>query len=401
MPKPMTIHGTVAEGFEPVARAFEQNFRRRGEVGASVCMHHRGERVVDLWAGLANRDTGAPWEPHTLVTVFSVTKGLVALCMLMQHARGHVDYDGPVADYWPEFAANGKGEITVRQLMNHRSGLIGVRQELTLDELEAWDPVAAKLADESPFWEPGTKQGYHGVSYGLYVRELFQRVAGETIGTFLRREVCGPLDADAHIGLAPEHQERVGRLIKPRFRQRLKALPGVITKGTPEGRVARALLDKASGTFTAFANPSALGFKSGDNFNTPRVHRMELPWCNGLASARGLATIYSVLSLGGSQDGVKLVPAELLEAVHPRQSWSERDGVLHKPLGWSQGFLKEEGHMFSPNPEAFGHAGMGGALGWADPVAELSIGYVMNQMDGHIRSPRALALCHAVYEAIG
>lgn len=401
MSRDIEIQGETATGFETVKEAFQQNFARRRELGAAVAVYYHGEKVVDLWAGRANKETDQPWEEDTIAPVFSVTKGLAALCMLILQSRGGFDYDAPIAEYWPEFAKNGKSAITVRELMNHRSGLAGIRSPITLDDLDAWDPIVEMMENETPVWEPGSQQGYHAVSYGLYLRELFERIANKSIGTFLKDEVCEPLGADVYLGLPESEQGRVARMYGPKFLGRIKQLPGLVTGGTTEGRVGRALLQRNSTTRIAFAEPAPLGFKSGNNFNTRRIHAMELPWCGAIASARGIAGIYSVLAQGGSANGLCLAPKASLAAVHERQSWSDRDAVIHKSLGWSQGFLKEEEHLFSPNPESFGHAGMGGALGWADPVSQVGFGYVPNQMSGHIRSPRAIALCHAVYEAIG
>ncbi|MCA9564408.1 MAG: beta-lactamase family protein, partial [Myxococcales bacterium] len=357
---------------------------------------HRGRKVVDLWGGIADAEQQTPWQEDTLVPVFSVSKGIVATCVLHLSMNNGFDYDQPITEYWPEFDGPGKTELTARDIMNHRSGLVGISQDLTLDQLDEWTPARKALEEQSPFWTPGTQQGYHAVSYGLYVRELFERMAEERLGGYLAREISDPLGASVYLGLPDTETHRVARLYRPLTRQRLAAIPGILTGGSNEGRVARALLSKNSYTYRAFAHPAALGFKSGDNFNTTRVHQMELPWCNVVATARGLAKVYDQLA----REGGDLIDSEVLAPVYQRQSWQEMDNVLRKPMGFSQGFVKEETRLFSPNVESFGHPGMGGALGWADPVARLSIGYVMNRMDGHVRSPRALALCHAAYSAL-
>ncbi len=382
-----------------MAQAFEENFARRGELGASVCVIHKGERVVDLWGGCADRKTGQPWERHTMGTVFSSTKGIAAAALLMLLDRGLYELDAPVADYWPEFAEHGKGTITVRTLLCHRAGLCALDAPLTLDDLEDPAKKAAAAAAQAPLWEPGTDQGYHAVTFGLYAAELFARLSGERLGTFIEREIRGPLGIDLYLGLPRALNERVSTLYRARPRTVLtEVIPRALSGLTYEGKVYRAVMKKGTCTHRAFANPPELGLKGIHNFNTPRVRGMELAWCNGVTNARGLATLYAaLLGMAGPEP---LVRRTTLEPVFERQSWAEPDRVLLKRMGFAQGFVKEERHLFSPNPRSFGHPGAGGALGWADPDAELAIGYVMNQMDFRIRSPRALALCHAAYRCV-
>jgi CubicO group peptidase (beta-lactamase class C family) len=390
-----TVHGSVKPGFEAVESAFRENFERRGEVGAAACAWHAGEKVVDLWGGLADRESRRAWTQDTLVVAFSATKGLVALCLLMLADRGKLDYDRRVADYWPEFAARGKESITVRELLNHRAGLSAVDQPLTLS---GWcDPaqLGPVLAGQRPHWRPGSHQGYGAVSTAAYAAELFRRVAGRSVGQFLATEVAGQLDADVYIGLPPELEDRVATLYPSHLNARLRLLPEAVTGRTVEGRLIRSLLRRRSLPRRAFSNPN-LGRGALGVFNDPATHRLEIPWGGGIASARGLARVYAALA----GDDTELCRRESIEPLMRRQSWSERDQVLLKPLGFSQGFVKEERHVFSPGEEAFGHSGMGGSLGLADPARELSFAYVMNRMDVRVRSPRCLALCHALYGCI-
>ena len=388
-------------GFEPVREAFEANFRERGELGAAFCVIHRGRRVVDLHGGWADRASRRPWEADTLGTIFSSTKGLAATCFLMLADRGDLDYDTPLGDIWPEMGRAGRGDITVRTLLNHRAGLCAIDAPLSLDDLEDPERTEAALVAQVPLWEPGTGQGYHGVSFGPYASAVFRRLAGKSLGTFLAQEVAGPLGADVHLGLPEALDDRVATLYPVGVGERLfRGVPWVVRyPRSVERRLIRALMRPASLTARAFASPAALGQKGLKNFNLPRVRRMELAWANGIASARGLARVYSALSARGAVDGVQLCRPETLHPVYGRQSF-EMDKVILKPLGWSQGFIKEQPHLFSPAPEAFGHPGAGGPLGFADPTRELAFGYVMNRMDFRLRSPRCLALCHAVYRAL-
>ncbi len=402
MAKAPDVHGVVQPGFEPVREAFIQNFTDRGEYGASVCIMRRGEVVVDLWGGKADVGEDRDWQHDTLGVLFSSTKGLAAICLLMLHDRGLLDYDAPVASYWPEFAVHGKQDITVRTLLCHRAGLIALEKDLSLADMAHPHKMAEVAANTVPAWTPGEGQGYHGVSYGYFVSELFRRIAGESIGAFLAREVAAPLDADVHIGLDAEHDRRVATLYTQRKRDVLtKILPRVFLSPKVEGRVYRSVMfgGAESHTRRAFANPSALGTRGVNNFNKAQVRRLELPWANGIGSARGLARAYHPLALDGAHNGVRLVAEHVARLPVDRHSWSY-DRVLHKPMGFTLGFVKEEPQLFSPSVRAFGHPGAGGALGWADPDEGLSIGYVLNRMDFHIRSKRALALCHALYSCV-
>lgn len=396
------VHGSTVRRFAAVKDELARSFRNGSEQGCSLAVWHEGELVVDLWGGTRDRARRLPFEPDTLATMFSTTKGMVALCFLMLADRGKLDYDTPIAEHWPAFGSADKRAITIRMLLNHRSGLVGLAEPLTIEQLEHRpDQVIAILERQRPAWEPGTSQGYHGVTFGLYAAELFHRIAGESLGTFFAREVARPLGADVHIGLPEALEPRCAEIVSVATRDRLlRALPSFVFGETNESRVMVDVL-RGGDSRRAFAHPAELGADGVANFATRRVRALELPWGNGMGTARGLCRVYSALAGGGAIDGVRLVRPESLEPVMARQSWSERDRVLHKPLGWSQGFLKEETHLFSPSVESFGHAGAGGALGWCDPKRRVAIGYLTVNMAHQVRSPRALALCRATYASIG
>lgn len=403
MPSAPRIDGHVDPAFQRVADAFRENFTRRRELGASVCVTVEGRTVVDLWGGIADPADRRPWNADTICTIFSCTKGLAATCLMMLADRGVLDYDAPVAQYWPEFAQNGKGDITVRTLLAHRAGLVMVEEPITLDDLgRDRTRVDAIIAKATPLWAPGTSQGYHGVTYGLYVNALWRRLESRSLGTFFREEVAEPLGLELHIGVPEAVDSKIARLIPTDFREKVGGVvPKLIGHRGLEGRFFRAAVSgKATGL--AFRWPKELGARGIGNFNLPRVRRMELLWANATGNARGLAELYGVLAQGGARGDVRLVSKETLERnAHPRDTWEEMDQVLRKPLGWSCGFIKEEPHLFSPTSESFGHPGAGGALGLADPVHGFGFGYVMNRMGHHVRSPRAIALCHALYDSLG
>jgi len=397
----VVVHGEVAPGFERVADAFRDNFVARGEIGASVCVVADGARVVDLWGGWADRDSCRPWQRDTVAILFSATKGLAAMTVLALAEAGLVDYDRPVADYWPGFAAAGKQAITVRTLMNHRAGLHALDRPVTLADLATPERYMPALEAQRPLWPPGSDQGYHAVTYGLYVGELVRRVTGKRLGEVFAERVAGPLGLgdDLWIGTPASAEPRVARLYPVDTRTRvLDILPRLVTGLTHEGRIYRAFARRGSDTARAFANPPELGPSGVARFGTREIRALDMPWANGVGHARSLAAAYA--GLLGHAGQSPLVPPARLSEVLARQSWSTHDRVLLKPLGWSQGFLKEEPHIFSRDPQSFGHAGAGGILGWAIPAAGVAVGYVMNGMDFHIRSPRALALAHALQDCL-
>jgi len=398
-PSRPAIGGFVQPGFEGVREAFEDNFRHRGEVGAAYCVHYRGECVVDLWGGEADPTTGRPWAPDTPMVVFSATKGMAALRLLQLTEQGRFDPDAPVASYWPGFERAGKQGITGRMILNHRAGLSALDQPLTLADFEGdHRRVREAMEAQAPLWTPGTDQGYAACSYGAFVGELHRRVAdGQSGGEGFAEAIAEPLGLDAWIGAPDDAIGRAARLIPGGRRALLtRQLPTLLTRPNDEGRLYRRILRKRSDTRRAFENPHMEG--RFEALNDPANLRRELPWMGALTTARALSRMYAAVV--GELAGLRLVSPDSVQGLVPRQSWSDRDRVIRKPLGWSQGFVKEQDGMFGPGTAAFGHPGAGGPLGWADPEAELAIGYVMNRMDWRIRSPRARALTHATYAAL-
>ena len=410
IPLPKTdfpLGGYIAKGYEPVLKAFINNFTNHGEVGACVAVYHKGQKVIDLWGGYSHQASkqhpeNKPWQEDTLMVVFSASKGIASLCLLMLNDRGLLDYDLPVSHYWNEFAKNGKENITVRQLLTHTSGLSGIETPMRLAELATTEGKAklkAALENQVPLFTPGDDQGYNAITFGMYAAELFKQVSGEDMVDFYRREIQTPLQADFWMGNADTQSERISKLYQMSPLSRVgKSIIELVRGGTAESNVIRALLKPNSIPKKAFVNPYP-GAKGPAVYADKLVQSNAFWWGGGFSNARGLAAIYAPLSTKGTHQGVQLVKEETLKNVYPITSWSEQDRVVGKALGWNQGFLKEEAGMFSPNTEGFGHAGMGGSLGWADPVAELSFGYTMNYLDHRIRSPRCLMLCDALYKS--
>jgi CubicO group peptidase (beta-lactamase class C family) len=401
MSEAVQIHGTVAPGFERVRDALRTCFDH-GEIGAAVCVMKDGERVVDLWAGVTDVDTEAPWQAETLSVAFSATKGIVALAFAMIIERGVVELDAPVASWWPEFGANGKHNITLRQCLNHRAGLHALDQRLTLRESADPGVVDDALVRQAPLWEPGSEQGYGATAWGMVMGALFRHVTGTSVGSFIDEEISKPLGLDLHLGLRASHDDRVATLYPAPIPKILRRFGlRMVRAKTTEGSLYRAVLfDRSSHARRAFFNPD-LGPKSLGVMNETSYRRVELPWMGMYTNARSLAEVYGVLANGGERDGVRLLSEiTIARLMHP-QSWSNHDHVLHKPMGFSEGFQKEEPHLFSPDGGSFGHSGVGGTLGFADPHNRLSFGYVLNGLDPHIRSPRCTALCRATYKSLG
>lgn len=378
----LAIHGTCDPAFQEVRDEFERNFTERGDVGASVCVIVNGETVVDLWGGLADPETGKPWERDTLVSLMSVTKGATALSAHMLHDRGLLDFDAPVTEYWPEFGKHGKDGITVRMLLNHQAGLPAIRKPVPEGKFFDWEWVIAALEDERLFWEPGTSAGYHALTFGFLVGELIRRVSGKSLGTFVRDEIAGPLSLDFWIGLPDSEHHRVSPLI--------------LDLDNPMLQLLEADPDPESPFRLAFVNNGGILMPGG--IDSPEAYRAELGSAGGLATARAVAGLYAPLAIGGSIDGLRLVEPETLDLVGRAGSALMVDATVKIPLGrYALGFDKDVSDIGLPE-SAFGHVGWGGANGFADPSCGLAFGYTMNHMN---TTERWESLARAAYRAIG
>ncbi len=384
----LTIDGHCDPRFTAVREAFFRNFTEHGDVGAAVCVYLDDERVVDCWGGHADPARTRPWTADTLVSVASTTKGMVALCAHMLAERGKLDLDAPVARYWPEFAQAGKSEIPVRWLLSHRAGLPAIRRPLPTEALFGWSAMTAALAECEPWWPPGSRHGYHAITFGHLVGEVIRRVDGRSVVTFLRQEVAGPLRADFFIGV-PESEDARAATVLP---------PPPVTEPTIWDTI---LADPESMVGRTFLNPP----RTADLVNTRAWRAAEVPAANGHTSARGVARVYAALARGGELDGVRLLARATIERAIAEQS-SGRDEILGLPTRFGTGFmLGMRGSIFDcgPGRRTFGHPGRGGSIGFADPDARLAFGYVTNQyVTGTARHPdrRVPALVAATYEAL-
>ncbi|MGA5039226.1 serine hydrolase domain-containing protein [Streptomyces capoamus] len=386
----MDVNGTVAEGFEPVEEAFAANFALLGERGAAVAVYRDGHRVVDLWAGTADVDGTAPWQPGTAQIVRSATKGVAAAALLLLHQRGELDLDAPVGTYWPEYKAAGKERTRVRDLLAHRAGVPVLDRPLTPAEALDPDLGAAAVAAQAPVWEPGTDHGYHAQTYSWLTGELLRRVTGRPAGEWIADEIAGPAGADLWLGLPPALHPRVGRVGPVDAPQ---ATGGLRTR--PKRAVAEAYADPDSLTRRAFAAITPL-----PDENDPAYRAASLPASNGIATADGLARFYASL-IGEVDGGTRLFTPETVELARAERS-AGPDRVLVVGTRFGLGYMLHGAASPLLSPGSFGHPGRGGALAFADPESGIAFGYVTNGFRQSVTAdPRAQALVRAVRAALG
>lgn len=383
----MAVQGHYDPAFKAVREAFEQNFVERGEIGASLCLQDKsGRRVIDLWGG-THPDGKTAWSQDTLSIVFSCTKAATALCAHVLIDRGQLNPDALVTQYWPEFGSHGKGMTTVRDMLAHRSGVPALRTPVKSGGFLDFDYVANRLAEEEPFWEVGTAHGYHMVTFGWTVGELIRRVSGKSLGRFFRDEIALPFEVDFHIGLPKSEFYRVSKLQPHK--------PG--PTDTPSAFVKAMFADPTGLQALAFGN------NGGWFFDAPESWRAEIGGAGGISNARGLATMF-----GAIFSATPLLSKSRIDAL--RRPVSEGpDKTLCIPTRFGEGFMLSIDNRDLPGASqsaiigdgAFGHVGMGGSIGFADPEAGFSFGYTMNRMgDGILLNDRGQSLIDAVYSVI-
>lgn len=387
----VAVTGLVEPGFEGVRDAFATNFEAGHEVGAALCVHVDGTKVVEVYGGWFDTERSRPYGKDALQLVFSSTKGATAACANLLVQRGLLDLDAPVASYWPEFAQAGKEALPVRYLLTHQAGLPAIDRSLTEEDVWAWDPVADALAAQTPFWEPGTAHGYHALTYGYLVGEVVRRVTGRSLGTFFADEVAGPLGLEFSIGLPDELEWRVSPIV---------AAPiGIGGEGLGTSGYSKTLLARALNMGGAIRDPQLM--------NRRGWHAAEVPGGTGITNATSLSRLYAGL-IGTVEGG----PAEPLltrdQAERARtpqtfgadQVFASVGFPLEQKIGL--GFWRASPAATWGGPGAFGHGGAGGSYGFADPDHGLAVGYVMNKMaDGVVVDPRSAGIVSAVYAAVG
>ncbi|MFI7026379.1 serine hydrolase domain-containing protein [Micromonospora sp. NPDC049900] len=358
------IHGHADEGFGPVADVFRDNFVQRGEVGAAVAVYLRGNKVVDLYGGLADPRSGRPWTADTPAVVFSVTKGIMAICAYLLVQQGRLDLEAPVIRYWPEFGRHGKAEIPVRWLLTHQSGLPTLDRSFTRAEVLAWDPVIEAIEEQAPLWQPGTAHSYHPITYGWLIGEVIRRITGETPGAYLARTLAEPLGLRTWVGLPAAERDAVAWMLAP-LGEPFPAGDPVAERGITMGG--------------AFAFPAdADGLVS---FNDPAIQAAQIPGAGGISTAESLARLYAacVSEVGG---GPLLTTASVDDAVTVRVAGQQVYGLPDVGHRWGTGFLVHSTPRPMLGARSFGHDGAGGHLAFGDDQHRVGFGYVVNQMGG-------------------
>lgn len=370
------IHGHCDVAFSAVWEAFEANFAEGLELGARFSLVCEGEVVADLWAGHADKAQTRAFDDRTLTMVYSTTKAVAATMIARLVEQGKLRFDQPVAEIWPEFAANGKGAITVAQVLSHQAGVPGFVEQM--DPGLWFDPpaIAAKLAAMAPMWPPGSASGYHALTVGYLTGEIFRRVDGRSLGSALKADICDPAGLDLWIGLPDSEHDRTAEFKPP------TALPAFGETTDP----------KKAAFLSPWAAPNGRG---------PEWRRLEVPSANGHATAEALAKFMGALAGDGAVDGVHILSPKVRDEARGQQIKGQ-DLVLPFVLSWGAGFMRNPPNMFfGPGVQTFGHSGWGGSCAFADPEAKLAGSYVMNRQDIHlIGDPRSRRLIKAAYESL-
>jgi CubicO group peptidase (beta-lactamase class C family) len=385
----VAIEGDVSPGFEAVREAFAENFEHRHELGGACCVYYRGEKVVDLWGGVRNKETGEPWERDTMVVVHSATKGLAAMTLAIAHSRGWLDYEERVAKYWPEFAQQGKEKITVRELLAHQAGLFAFDEPVDRSVVADLDRLAVVMARQKPAWEPGTRQAYHALTLGFYEGELIRRVdpRHRTLGQFFQDEIATPLGEELYLRL-PEDipNSRLAKLAAPGTLAMLRGFPlRLAVEGlNPRSNIYRALV----------VNPGSSVY-----IDKERVYarNLEVPSGNAVGTARAIAHAYGVFATDGRELGLRQETLGLLAAPAVPPTRGFYDECLKGEVQFSLGFMKPSPVWRFGGPSSFGSPGSGGSLGFADPAARVGYAYVTSQMGTALTGdPRDVALRDAL-----
>ncbi|MFX1358593.1 MAG: serine hydrolase domain-containing protein [Promethearchaeota archaeon] len=376
----MKIHGYCDDRFEKVKETFAKNFQLGLEVGASFAVMLEGKMVVDLWSGFTDAAQTQPWQEDTIVNVFSTTKVMTALCVHILVDKGLIDLDAPVANYWPEFAQAGKKELPVRYLLSHTAGLPGFDKEINIDVLYDWNQIVDLLASQKPWWKPGSRSGYHSITFGYLLGEIIRRVTGKSVGTFFMEEVAQPLNIDFHIGLSEEDQSRVAEIIPPddsvsKFKMFLFKL-------------------FFKTTFKVMFNPVLLN----KDFNSPNWRAAEIPASNGHGNARSIAKVGAVIACGGQLDNKRILSFPTIENAIKEQIHGRDIVIFRQPKSWGLGFgLSHD--IYLQGPRSFYWSGLGGSYCIMDLEKKLSISYAMNKMR-LFDEPRGESLAQAVWDVI-
>ncbi len=383
------VQGYFDPRFERVRELFAEQQQDEQARGAALCVTVGGDTVLDLWQGVMDKDNQQVWEQDTLVNVFSCTKPLGAVALLQQVAAGRIELDTPIAEVWPEFAQADKQQISLRHLLSHQSGLSAVSKPLPPEALFDWAAMSSALAEQAPWWQPGSAHGYAPVTYAWLLGEPLVRITGQRPGRYIQEQICKPLGMDFQVGVPDTDLPRVAHVSRLRNQygdEGARAL--FVAMGEPEGLTAK-----------AFGNPVSMMTST----NKREWQQAEILSANGTGNARSLARFWQLLAHGGELDGVKLLDAELVALMQQEHSQGQ-DRTLLCPTRFGLGVMVEQntpGGGFGMGPQAFGHPGAGGSLGFCDPEAGVGFGYVTNTMGPYVlMDPRALALSESIYQCL-
>ena len=383
------VQGYFDPRFETVRELFAQQQSDPQARGAALCVTVGGDTVLDLWHGVMDKDNSQVWEQDTLVNVFSCTKPLGAVALLQQVQAGRIGLDDALADIWPEFAQAGKQDITLRQILSHRSGLSAVSAPLAPEALFDWQAMTSALAAQEPWWTPDAEHGYAPLTYAWLLGEPLRRLTGQMPGDYLREHICQPLGMDFHVGVADQDLPRIAHVSRLRNQSGDDYARALFSSmGDPRGLA-----------FNAFANPSSLQTST----NKPEWQQAQILAANGTGNARSLARFWQLMAHDGNLDGVQLLGADLVRLMRQEHSVG-MDRTLLCPTRFGLGVMLEQqwqGGSFGMGANAFGHPGAGGALGFADPDARVGFGYVTNTMGPYVLTdPRAGDLSREIYRCL-
>ena len=373
----MLTKGNYQEQFQAVKDAFEELHATGRETGSSFAVYQDGIPLIDIWGGHRDKEKKLAWEQNTLANVWSTTKGVAATCVALMVEKGLLDYNAKVAEYWPEFGVNGKEDITVGMLLSHQAGICGT-EDAEIDDYYSHESMSKRLENMTPIWEPGTASGYHSMTYGWLAGELVLRVSGKSLGTILKEEITSLRDIDFHIGLDKSEHHRCAEMI-------------------PMPRKKRD--DSKTVTITDAQKATALGPNTLKHQNTSPWKEAEIPAANGQGSAQSLAKFYSLIV--PKDKNLQILKDETIVKMTKTQI-ENRDLVLSVVTRWAAGFIMNKHKViYGPIPESFGHSGWGGSCAFADPVNQIGISYVMNQMEDNVAGDmRSVQLINKLYECL-
>ena len=375
----MEIQGECDPQFSKVKETFEKLYREDREIGSCFAVYKDGNPLVDLWGGFQDKDKTKPWQKDNLVTVYSTTKGVAAFCIALAMEKGLLKYEEKVSTYWPEFASNGKEDITIGMLMSHQAGICSPETR-NVDDYYNQNLMAEKLAGMTPIWEPGTASGYHSMTFGWLTSELILRVTGKSLGTFFREEVGDRHEIDFFIGLPESEDHRVAELV-----------PFDIVRNENSEQQQVELTDAQK------SQRNSAG--TLDIQNTKEWRQAEIPSANGQGNAGGLAKLYSLIV--PEDNSLKLLKDDTVNQMTTMQI-EGRDLVLAVQVRWGVGFiLNKHKIIYGPVEGAFGHSGYGGSCAFGDPENKIGVSYVMNRMlDNFNADGRSIELINATYDCL-